>query len=151
MKIVITQEPVMTLTWDFNQYLNFTKETKQRQKNRRWRNVGDLSDLWPIWSNSEAGFRTHSVKLKISIIVTFYLKTLKTENRTKKTLTQFSHYYFNWRCYIYQKMLLFAKKMLTSAKRRGSCTKRYIFWNYMCVYLRTKFQVSIIILTSFRQ
>ena len=141
----------MTLTWDFNQYLNFTKETKQGQKNRRWRNVGDLSDLWPVWSNSEAGFRTHSVKLKISIIVTFYLKTLKTENRTKKnsnnshTITLIEGAIFTKKCCFLQ------KKMLTSAKRRGSCTKRYIFWNYKCVYLRTKFQVSIIILTSFRQ
>ena len=29
--------------------------------------------------------------------------------------------------------------------------KRYIFWNYIWAYLHTKFQVSIIILTSFRQ
>ena len=99
----------MTLTWDFNQYLNFTKETKQCQKNRRWRNVGDLSDLWPIWSNSEAGFRTHSVKLKISIIVTFYLKTLKTENRTKKnsnnshTITLIEGAIFTKKCCFLQK------------------------------------------------
>ena len=26
----------------------------------------------------------------------------------------------------------------------------YIFWNYTCVYFRTKFHVSSIILTSFR-
>ena len=142
----------MTLTWDFNQYLNFTKETKQRQKNRRWRNVGDLSDLWPIWSNSEAGFRTHSVKLKISIIVTFYLKTLKTENRTKKNSnTILTLLLWLKVLYFFLKNAVFCKKNADISKSGGSCTKRYIFWNYMCVYLRTKFQVSIIILTSLRQ
>ena len=35
---------------------------------------------------------TESIKLRFSLIVTFYLA--KTENRTKKSLTQFSHYCF---------------------------------------------------------
>ena len=46
-----------------------------------------------------------SVKLIFSLTVTFYLT--KTENRTKKSLTQLSH-----------KTLIFCIKMLTSAKFR---------------------------------
>ena len=42
-------------------------------------------DLWLIWSNPKAGFQTHS-----SLLVTFYLREI--ENRTKKSLTQLSHY-----------------------------------------------------------
>ena len=49
-------------------------------------------------------------------------------------------------------MLIFGKKMLTSAKlRKPWYQKIYFLKLYMCVYLRTKFQVSSIIITSFRQ
>ena len=56
-----------------------------------------------------------SVKLTFPIIETFYLT--KTENRTKKPLTQLSHYCFEERYYFYKKMSML--KMLTSAKLRG--------------------------------
>ena len=35
--------------------------------------------------------------------------------------------------------------------KKGLGTKRYIFWIYMCLYLCGKFEVSRIILTSFRR
>ena len=44
----------------------------------------------------------------------------------------------------------FFQKILTSAKLWGLGTKGYIFWNYVFVCLRTKFQVSSQFLTSFR-
>ena len=62
---------------------------------------------------------TESAKVMFSVIVTFYLT--KTENRTKKSLTQLSYYCFEWKYYSIKKVL------------------------------STKFQVSSIILTSFRQ
>ena len=54
-------------------------------------NVIVFSDLWPIWSNSQIT-NAKSIKLTFSLRATFYLT--KTENRTKKFLTQFSHYCF---------------------------------------------------------
>ena len=102
----------------------------------------------------------YSVKLTFSLIVFFYLtktksKTKKsfttTENRTKNSPTQLSHYCFEQRYYFCQKCRIFAKTVMTSAKLRGSWYKKYFFWICRCVYLRTKCQVSSIILTSFRQ
>ena len=49
-------------------------------------------DFWPIWSSPEAEFGTESAKVMFSEIVTFCLT--KTESRTKKSLTQLSHYRF---------------------------------------------------------
>ena len=44
----------------------------------------------------------------------------KTENRTKKSPTQLSHYCFEQRYYFCQKCGIFAKTVMTSAKLRGS-------------------------------
>ena len=57
-----------------------------------------------------------SRKLKFSLKMICYL--IKTENRTKKFLTQ---------VVFLSKMLIFCKKMLTSAKLRGLGTKKRIF------------------------
>ena len=89
---------------------------------------------------------TWSVKLIFSLIVTFYLT--KTEKRTKKSLTQRSHHCFEYRYYFGQKTLISWKK--ENADIRSLVTKRYIFWNYICVYLRAKFEVSSALATSFR-
>ena len=43
--------------------------------------------LWSICTHWEARFLTHGLKIIFSLIVTFYLT--KSENRTKKFLTQF--------------------------------------------------------------
>ena len=51
----------------------------------------------------------YSVKLIFLLTVTFYLR--KTENRTKNSLTQPSHYFFEERYYIW-------KQILTSRKLR---------------------------------
>ena len=44
---------------------NLGKRTRQRQKNWWWRHVSkcrcQILDLWPIWSNLEAGFQTHGL------------------------------------------------------------------------------------------
>ena len=52
--------------------------------------IAIFSNLLPVWSNPETGFWTQSAKLTISLKVTPYLT--KTENRTKKSLTQLSPY-----------------------------------------------------------
>ena len=49
-------------------------------------------DFWPVLSSPEAGFQTQNLQKLSSVIVTFRLT--KTENRTKKSLTQLSHYCF---------------------------------------------------------
>ena len=54
------------------------------------------------------GSRIPGVTLTFSLIVTFYLT--KTENGTKKCLTQLSHYCFEERSYFWQKMLIFCKR-----------------------------------------
>ena len=67
------------------------------ENNCRWRHIGKFwcrchfSDLRPIWSNLQARFWTHGLYNLFSLI-TFYLA--KTENRTKKSLTQLSYYCF---------------------------------------------------------
>ena len=78
-----------------------------------WRHVGKFwhhyhfLDLWPIWSNPEARFLEHSLtKFTFSLTVTIYLT--KTENGIKKSLTQLSHYCFEY-CFC-KKRWLFAKK-----------------------------------------
>ena len=84
-----------------------------------------------------------------SLIVTFYHS--KTENRTKKSLTQLSRYSFEWRCYFCPKMLTFCKKILTSTKLRGPWHYKVNFLRLnMCMYLRITFQVSSLILTRER-
>ena len=59
---------------------------------------------------------TESTKVMFSVKVTFWLT--KTENRTKKSPTQLSHYCFESRYFFGQKTLIFCKKILTSAKLR---------------------------------
>ena len=82
-KIVITLQPVMLLTWNLDQQLNLTRNTKERRKNltmtlcrqigtRHWK----FSNFWPI--------RTYL------FITSNLLYFKKNENRTKKSLTQIS-------------------------------------------------------------
>ena len=130
-----------------------TRKTKRKQI-WQWLHVCKLwchchfSNLLPIWSNPEAGLWTH---INSNL---FYLT--KTENRTKKSLTQFSH--FEQRLYFLSKGYIFVKKCWFFAKIADiSKLKRALYWKvcfrklHMCVYVRTKFQVSSIILTSFRE
>ena len=85
---------------------------------------------------------TWSVILVFSL--TFYLT--KTENRTKKSLTPLSYYCFQWR------YILFLPKNVDYSKIKGSCYwKVYFLKLHMCVYFRTKLEISNLILTSFKQ
>ena len=75
------------------------RKKKQRQKNLAktscWKIVTSLSFLEFLTKLKQSGGRildTESATVMFSIIVTFCLT--KTENRTKKPLTQFSHYCF---------------------------------------------------------
>ena len=95
-----------------------------------------------------------SIKLILPIIVTFFYLT-KSENRTKKSLTQLSYYCFESRYYFCQKMQFFFAKKKKKAEiiilRCSWYYKVYFLKLHMCVFLYTKFQVSCIILTSFIQ
>ena len=90
-------------SYDINMKLgpmtNLTRETKWHQKNLTmtlcWQIVMPLSFFRFMVNLEQSGSRipdAQSVKLRFSIIATFY--RTKTENRTKKSLTQLSHYYF---------------------------------------------------------
>ena len=103
-----------------------TRETWLRQKSLMLTLCRQIVTSWSFFqfmaNLEQSGSRipdAWSVKFKFSIIETFNLT--KSENRTKKSLTQLSYW------------------------------KRFIFWNNKCVYIRTKFQVSSIILKSVRQ
>ena len=77
-----------------------------------------------------------SVKLTFPLIVTFY--PTKTENKTEKSLKQFSD---------------FLQKNADISKIKEVLVLNLFFFMklHMCVYLRSKFQASSIILKSFRQ
>ena len=64
----MTPEPVMSLTWNLDQWLNLTKEPRQNQKKidddvvtTKYDVINTFSDLWLIWSNPEPGFRTNGL------------------------------------------------------------------------------------------
>ena len=83
-------------------------------------------------------------------MVTFYLT--KTGNRSKKSLTQLSHYCFHKGNILATNVIFFCRKMLTSAKIRQPWYKKvYLLKLHMSFYLRAKFEFFSIILTSFRQ
>ena len=76
-----------------------TRETKPRQNvltMTSFRGIATSLSFFGIFVNLEqSGDRipdTESAKVMLSVITTFCLT--KTENRTKKSLTQLSHYYF---------------------------------------------------------
>ena len=89
----MTPEPVMSLTWNLDQWLNLTKEPRQNQKKidddvvtTKYDVINTFSDLWLIWSNPEPGFPTNGLWF-----LHFYLKQpfilQKCENKTKKPLS----------------------------------------------------------------
>ena len=82
-----------------NNYTTTPRATRQRQKKLTITScqtiVTSLSFFWFIANSGQSGSRIPAkwfVKLTFSIIVTFYIT--KAENRTKKSLTQLSHYCF---------------------------------------------------------
>ena len=82
---------------------------------------------------SQFGATVQSVKCIFSFIVTFYL--IKTENRTKKSLTQLSHYCFVYMYYLCKIMLIFCKKNAHISKIKSVLALRCIFseTTYVCV------------------
>ena len=126
------------------------------KKTWQWRHVGKLwhrchfSNLVPNLEESGSWIpNAWSIKLTVSLKTIFYFK--KTENRTKNSLTQLSYYCIEYRHYFCQKMLISCKKLLISSKLRESWYENvYCLKLRMCVYLRTKFPVSNIILRCFR-
>ena len=69
----------------------------------------------------------------LSLVVTFYLT--KTENRTKKSLTQLSHYRFELRYYLCQKKRLFFTKNADISKIKKALVLKGSFseTTYVCV------------------
>ena len=88
---------------------------------------------------------TWSLKLIFSLIVTLYLA--KTEKRTKRSLTQLSHYYFEKRYNFFpKKHRCFAKNADISKIKKALALKLH-----MRMYFSAKFKVSSTLLTIFRQ
>ena len=84
--------------------------------------------------------------------VSLIMPYLKSENRIKKPVTQPSCYCFEEKYYFCLKMLTFYKKMEKPEKFRDSLHYKICFLKLPPYpYLRTKFQVSNIILPRFRQ
>ena len=84
-------------------------------------------------------------------VVTLYLT--KTENRTKKSVTQLSHHSFEQRQYFCQKkMLNFAPKNVDISKIKGALVLKAIISEtiYMCVFTY-QIPCSTILLTSFKR
>ena len=131
----------MILTWNLDQYWNLTREIKQCQKNLAMTSCQQIVTslvFFQFMANLEQSRGripdAQSVKFTFSLTAAFYLT--KIENRTKKSLTQLSHYCFElWCHFCKKKMLIFCKKMLTSAKPRGSWYwKLYFLKLYMGVW-----------------
>ena len=120
----------MILAWYLDHYL-YTATSKNLKMKSRWQFMANLEQprsliLWPTMPT-------------FSLIKIFYLA--KAEDRTKQPLAQSSSYCFEK--FLPKKACFFVKKrkMLILANLRES----YIFSNYicvMCLYLRTKFEVS---------
>ena len=82
-------KPVMILTWNLDQQLKLTSETRQRQKKLTMTSCQQtqLSNSQLMTNLEQSGSwipDTWSVKLTFSLIVTFYLT--KTENRSEQAL-----------------------------------------------------------------
>ena len=78
--------------------------------------------------------------------MTFYLKNL---NKNKKSLTHSSYHFFEKRFYFCQEMLAFVQKCCLQQNLGSLATVKNISWNYIYVYVGTRFQASTIILARF--
>ena len=112
----------------------------------------DVNNVWR-WRNVNKSCRIPNTWSKILIFLNNELLSSKSwKIMTKSSLTQVSYYCFEKRCYIFLKMLTFFKKNADVMDIWGvTGTIKYIFWNYTCLNLRIKFQVSGVISTSFRK
>ena len=79
-KIVVNPEPMMILTWNLDQSLNLTRETKQRQK------MTITSCRKIMMSLSFFLFMANLKQLK-NLKTYIFIYLTKSENRTKKSLT----------------------------------------------------------------
>ena len=91
------------------------------------------------------------MKYKYSSIITLYLT--ETENRTKTNLQHSFHTIALGKGTIFAKKADFLQKNADIKKIKRGLILKGIFseTKYVCVYFRVKFEVSSIILTSFRQ
>ena len=129
-----------------------TREKKQLQKIQQWCHVGKLwrhfhfSNLQPIWSNPEAGFRMHSLNTYIFINSNLLSYKNWKQNYHKSQISITALTLFLW-----VKVLSWQKKMLIFCKRLRESWYWQVHFRklHMCVYLRTKFEVSSILLMSF--
>ena len=72
----------------------------------------DVITIFPIYGQFGAIWKPDSgpIVCKTYIFINSTLYLTKTEDRTKKSLTQLSHYCFEQRYYFSQKLLIFCKK-----------------------------------------
>ena len=116
--------------------------------------VASLSFFLFISNQEQSGSRipdAQSVKPTFSLKVFFYLTN--TANRTNNLQHSSYTIALNKATIIAKKIIIFCKKNADICKIKRILVLKGIFSEimYVCVYLRIKFQVSGIILTSFRQ
>ena len=121
----------MTSCWQIVTSLSFFQFMANLQSFGKW-----IPDAW-------------SIKLAFSLSSLFIFQNLKTE---LKILTQLSNYFFEYRYYFWQKILIFCEKNIDISKINRVLELKDTFseTRYVCV-LTYQFQASSIILTSFRQ
>ena len=150
---------MIILTWILNQYLNLTKETKQRQKIGRWCRIGKLwrhCHFYNLWiygqfgaiRNPDSGCTVCKLYIFINSNLLSYKNWKQNQNFSYTALTLL----------LWVKVLLWPKNADFLQKNAGISkikkawySKVYFSKLHMCVYLRAKFQFSSITVTSFRQ
>ena len=130
----------MILTWNLDQYLTLTRTTKKAFKKLAVTScqqiVTSLSIFQFMTNLEQSGSRTQdaqSVKLKFSLILTFYLA--KIADRTKTSLTELPHYSFEKGYYFCQKTMYFWEINAYISKVNGALVLKGIFSEakYVCV------------------
>ena len=130
----------MILTWNLDQLLNLTRETRQSEKDLTMTSCNNfflfIANLQPSGPSGSRIPDACSVELIFSLLITFYLT--KSENRTKTSLTQLSCYCFELRWFFSRKLLIFLQRKRWHQQNEGDLdTKKYIFWDYLnaCTYV----------------
>ena len=115
-----------------------------------WRQIMTPFSFWRFMANLHQS--RNGIPDALSIILSFHYLT-KAANRSKKFLTQAWFYWFKKRNWFFLKIVsLLQKKCYHRPNLAVSDTNKvYILKLNMCLHALTKFQVSNIILASFRQ
>lgn len=125
----------MILRCNLNHWLNFSRKVRWRQKHWQWRHFGRhfFSFIVNLEQSQSRSPDTWSIIFIFSLIIIFYLKNWKHNQNIFVTAL-----------FLLSKGSVYAKKMLTLAKVRGSWHRKvYFLSKCMCVLTYTqKFNFS---------